>query len=76
MEELVRKILAFREKAMRATGDERVEFTMLNEHYFIELLRGLPFLLCPYSKLKGDIILWNDDTKEIQTTGPDGGGST
>ena len=69
--ELVDKIVSWRDKAEKARGLERVEFMMLNEHYFRLLVRELPFLLCRDSKLKGDIILWNEDTQDVQTDGAD-----
>ena len=71
MEELVKKILTYGEKAKGADGDARVEFTMLSDHYFVELIRGLPFLLCPDSKINLDIILWNEDTEDVSINGSD-----
>lgn len=71
MEELIKKIVSYRDKAKWATGDERVEFAMLNEHFIVELIRGLPFLLCPDSKLKCDIIIWHEDTEDISPDGTD-----
>jgi len=71
MEELVKKIISFRDKAKGADGDERVEFTMLSDHYFVELIRGLPFLLCPDSKLRCDIIMWHEDTEDVSVDGAD-----
>lgn len=71
MEELVKKILFYKEKANRADGDERVEFTMLCDHYLVELIRGLPFLRCPDSKINCDIIVWHEDTEDISPDGSD-----
>ena len=61
MEELVRKAKYFKDRANLAEGDERVEFSMQADHYMRLILRELPSLLCLDSKIKCDIIIWDED---------------